>query len=224
MNYRSSTNYVKRCINKFSSKNELLDLAALSFPIKVDENTWIDITLSKAITNQPVPSEFHIQDRSLIVCIGRQLESHLTYEYVDREEKSDEAPIPLTATSYPLLRYGHWHSDVEARGIYVPVCAISGKSVQAKSSENVIEFEIDSEKIGYASYWNNYWRPSHPMQLLSLYGTYTILKQTDYSKWIPSISKETKYFYTCNAKILKAEDSFREFETQEINFIISNLD
>jgi len=216
--------YLKGCIRKFSLKNELFDLAAFSFPIKIDKNTWIDITVSKVITNREVPSEFKVQDRLLTICIGRELESHLKYEYVDSERKPGEAPTQLTGTSFPFLRYGHWHSDIDSRGVYVPVCAVDGKSVNARSANNVIEFEVDDVKIGYASYWNNSWRPSHPMEIPSLCGTYSALCPEEYYRWIQSISEETKCFYACKAKIIKAEDTFREFETQDINFIISNCD
>jgi len=216
--------YLKECTRKFSSKNELLDLAAFSFPIKIDENTWIDITVLKVLTNREVPSKFKIQDRLLNICIGRELESHLKYEYIENEREQVEVPTQLTGTSFPFLRYGHWHSDFESRGVYVPVCTVDGKGVNARSANNVIEFEVDDVKIGYASYWNNYWRPSHPKELSSLCGTYTVLRPEEFLKWIQPISDETKYFYACNVKILKAEDTFREFETQEINFTIPNFD
>jgi len=216
------SNYVKKCINEFGLKNDLHDLAALSLPIKVDENTWIDITVSMAITNQSIPSEFDIEERSQVTCTGKKLERQLTYEYQDCEEKPEESATVLTATTYPLLRYGHWHSDLETRGLYVPICREKGKSILAKSAYDVVEFEVDNLKIGHASYWNNYWKPIHPKQLCSLCGTYTILHQEHYSKWITSISKDTKYFYVCKAIILSAENSYGEFETQEITFIISD--
>ncbi|GAB6146114.1 ATP-binding protein [Desulfocicer niacini] len=217
---KNISEYIKKCIRGYNSKNELLDLAAFSFPIRIDGNNWIDITVSKIITNQAVTSEYSLKDRSLVVCIGRELETHLTYEYAGNGGNLDEAPIQLTATSYPLLRYGHWHSDFESRGVYVPVCAVEGRGVNARFANNVIEFEVDDVKIGYASYWNNYWRPSHPKELSSLCGTYTVLRSEEYFKRIQPISDETKYFYACNVKILKAEDTFREFETQDINFTI----
>lgn len=215
--------YLKGCIKKFNAENESLDLASFSFPIKIDENTWIDITVLKATTNREVPSEFKVQDRLLTICIGRELERHLKYEYAESKREKDKAPRQLTGTSFPFLRYGHWHSDIEARGVYVPICAVAGKKIIARSVNNVIEFEVDDAKIGHASYWNNFWRPSHPMEIPSLCGTYTVLQPEEYSKWMP-ISEETKYFYACNAKIMKAEDTFREFENQGINFIIKNCD
>jgi len=216
------SNYVNECINEFSSKNESLDLASLSLPVNVDENTWIDITVLKVFTFQSIPSEFETEERIQMWCIGGKLERQLSYQYNDGKEKSNKNAIPLTATSSPLSRYGHWHSDLEARGLYVPMCRETGKSIQATSAHDVIEFEVDNLKIGYSSYWNNYWYPIHPKQLRSLCGTYTILHQNHYSKWIATISEDTKYFYACKAIILSAENSYGEFETQDINFIISD--
>ena len=121
-----------------------------------------------------------------------------------------------------IILSGHWHSDIESRGVYVRIFAVTVKSVNARSANNVIEFEVDDVKIGYASYWNNSWRPSHPTEFPFFCGTYTVLRPEEYSKWLQSISERTKYFYAFNAKIMKAEDTFRELETQDINFIISN--
>ncbi|VAW66693.1 hypothetical protein MNBD_GAMMA09-2803, partial [hydrothermal vent metagenome] len=217
------SNYVNGCIKKFSSKNVLLDLVALSLPIKIDENTWIDITVLKAITNQSIPSEFDIEERTQGMSIGKKLERQISYQYNDSNEKLDEQATLLTVTTYPLLRFGHWHLDLEARGLFVPICRVPGKNIQARSAHDVVEFEIDKSKIGYSSYWNNYWKPKHPRQLRSLCGTYTILNQEHYSKLITSISEGTKYFYTCKAIILSSESSYGEFDTQDINFIISDL-
>ena len=216
------SDYIKSCINEFSSQNEFTDLAALSFPIKIDDSCWIEITALKAITNQSIPSEFDIKERSHGVCIGNELERQVTYEYLDSEKDLGESSILLTGTTYPVLRYGHWHSDLEARGLYVPISRAAGKSILAKSANEVIEFEVDNLKIGYSSYWNNYWKPIHPKQLRSLCGTYTTLRKERYSKWVPSLSAETRYFYTCKARILSSEESFKEFDIQDISFIISD--
>ena len=86
----------------------MLELAALSLPIKVDDNTWIDITILKAITNQSVPTEFDYEERSQEMSIGTKLERQLIYKYTDRKKKPSESSTLLTVTTYPLLRYGHW--------------------------------------------------------------------------------------------------------------------
>ena len=145
----------------------------------------------------------------------------MEYQSVDNEREPGRDTTQLTGTSWPFLRYGHWHSDIESRGIYIPVCTVGGKNVRAIPANKVIEFEVDDVIIGHASYWNNCWRPSHPKEISSLCGTYTVLRPETYSKWVQPVSDETKYFYACNAKILKAEDTFREFEIQDINFTIS---
>jgi hypothetical protein len=60
----------------------------------------------------------------------------------------------------------------------VPICRAPGKNIQAKSANSFIEFEVDNLKIGYSSYWNNYWKPIHPKQLRSLCGTYYLEPRT----------------------------------------------
>ncbi len=213
------SDYVKKCIADFDSLNNRLDLVALSFPIKINTNTWIDITVVKAITDQRIPSSFDIPERSKAICIGNKLERHLTYDYQDSNNNKN-SDFLLATTTYPLIRYGHWHSDIESRGIYIPYCRIPNKSVMASTNNEVLEFQVDDINIGHASYWNNYWNPAHPKQIRSLCGTFTVIEPQYYSKLIPPITKNTQYFYTCKATILNAKEPHQEFEAREINFII----
>ena len=213
------SNHIKQCINQFSSDNALLDLAALSLPIYIDDNTWIDVTVIKAVTDQIIPTNHDFDEHARCLRIGSLLKRTLKYEF---NEDDQSETVVLLGTTFTPIRYGHFHNDLESRGLYVPKCFIDGKSILGKSENGYFYYSIDGLTVGYSSYWNNNWKPIHPNDIRSLCGTYTALKKAHYSKWFPSIVKKKKQFYVCKASILTSKEIYKNFDVQEIKFTISD--
>ena len=213
------SNHIKQCINQFSSDNELLDLAALSLPIYIDDNTWIDVTVIKAVTDQIIPTNYDFDEHARCLRIGSLLKRTLKYEF---NEDDQSETVVLLGTTFTPIRYGHFHNDLESRGLYVPKCFIDGKFILGKSENEYFCYSIDGITVGYSSYWNNNWKPIHPNGISSLCGTYTALKKAHYTEWFPSIVKKKKQFYVCKASILTSKEIYKKFDVQEIKFTISD--
>ncbi|WP_220385942.1 hypothetical protein, partial [Klebsiella pneumoniae] len=91
---------------------------------KIDDNNWIDLTVAKVITEIELTPDMQIMERSGCLAIGNLLDKELSYEF--GESQMPKVPT-LAGTSYPVMRYGHWHSDLESRGFYIPKCPIDNK-------------------------------------------------------------------------------------------------
>ncbi|WP_036253828.1 ATP-binding protein [Methylobacter sp. BBA5.1] len=209
--------FVKEILVGFSEANASLELLALSVPIKLDNNRWIDLTLVKAVTDEALEPSVEIEERSGCVCVGSLLEEKLSYEF---DEKSKSEAIVLAITPYPFMRYGHWHSDLESRGFYIPNCNIDGKNVTASSMNGLFCYSVDGTNIGFSSFWYNYWQPIHPKGIRSLCGTFTAVEKNNYPKWL-QLEKKSKQLFACKATILISEDSYREFEPEAHEFRVS---
>jgi hypothetical protein len=212
--------FVKVILADFSEANASLELLALSVPIRLDNNKWIDLTLVKAVTEEALESGVEIEERSCCVCVGSLLEEKLSYEF---DEKSKSEAIVLAITPYPFTRYGHWHSDLESRGFYVPNCNIDGKNVTASCVDGLFCYSVDGTNIGFSSFWYNYWQPIHPKGIRSLCGTFTAVEKNNYPKWL-QFEKKSKQLFLCKANTLISEDSYKEFksETHEFRVLSGN--
>ena len=190
---------------------------ALSLPIKLDNNRWIDLTLVKAITDEELEDNVEIVERSGCVCIGTLLEKKLLYEFY--ENNKSEA-IVLAVTSYPYMRYGHWYSDLESRGLYVPNCNINGGKLTGKTDGGHFCYSINEIDIGYSTFWYSNWEPIYPKGIRSLTGTLTIVEKNSYPKWL-QFKEENKQLFVCTATILISSESYREFESETYEFTVS---
>ena len=120
---------------------------------------------------------------------------------------------------YPFNRYGHWHSDLEGRGFYIPKCILDGKKIAGSTCDGIYCYRIDNIKIGFSSFWYNDWEPIHPKELRSLYGTFTAVEKNKYSMWYESKSI-INCLYICHAKILRSENSYEDFHIENHVFRI----
>lgn len=208
--------FFEKALANFVKADDSIDLLALSLPIKLDDNNWIDLTVVKVATDSDL-TNIQIKERSGCLSVGSLLNENLSYEHSKKERSEDTV---LAVTPYPFNRYGHWHSDLEARGFYVPNCNIDGKKVVGSTTDGLFYYAIDDIKIGFSSFWFNQWKPIHPKELRSLCGTFTAVEKDKYSIWYKN-EDMTKCLYICHVKILRSEDSYREFDIEDHNFSIS---
>ena len=210
------TQFVEQALVNFVKADDSVDLLALSLPIKLDDNNWIDLTVVKATKDSDL-TNIQIKERSGCLSVGSLLDENLSYEHSRKEQSEDTV---LAGTPYPFNRYGHWHSDLETRGLYLPKCITDGKNITGSTYDGVYCYYIDNIKIGFSSFWYNEWRPIHPKELRSLCGTFTAVEKDKYSMWYKN-EDMIKCLYICRAKILRSEDSYREFDIENHDFSIS---
>ncbi|EGO8686693.1 ATP-binding protein [Escherichia coli] len=140
--------YVKEGLSNFSQTDDSNDLLAFSLPIKIDDNNWIDLTVAKVNTEIELTPDMQIIERSGCLSIGNLLDKELSYEF--GESQMPRVPT-LAGTSYPVMRYGHWHSDLESRGFYIPKCPIDNKKIVGSSSDGLFSYSIDGSQVGFSS-------------------------------------------------------------------------
>ncbi len=211
------TQFVEQALANFVKADDSLDLLALSLPMKLDDNNWIDLTVVKAIKNLDLIN-IQIEDRSsMYLSFGSLLDKNLFYDYRKKDQSEDTI---LACMPFPLNRYGHWYSDLETRGLYLPLCDIDGKNIIGSTCDGVYCYYIDDIKIGFSSFWYNDWQPNHPKELKSLCGTFTAVEKDKYSMWYKNEAM-IKCVYICHAKVLKSKDSYRKFDIENHDFSIS---
>ena len=215
-NAHELTQYAKEVLDSFKAQEQAIELLSASYPIKIDENNWIDFTIVKAKTKGELPKTVEIQERSSCLSVGNLLENTLSFECSD----NGSDPFFLTTIPYPYMRYGHWHSDLESRGIHVPICSIDDVTITASPKEGVLIFAANGTMIGHASFWNNHWKPIHPIGIRSLCGTYTVANQESTSEWRDD-SESLKSIYIINATVLTSEHSYGEYSSKEYAFHVT---
>lgn len=215
-NRDSLTQFVEQALANFVKADDSVDLLALSMPIKLDDNNWIDLTVIKATIDSDI-TNIQIEERSGSLSIGSLLDANLSYEHTKKEQSENTV---LAGTPYPYNRYGHWHSDLEARGLYLPKCIVDGKNITGSTCDGVYCYYIDDIKIGSSSFWYNDWQPIHPKELRSLCGTFTAVERDKCSMWYKN-EDIIKSVYVCRVKILRSEDSYREFDIENHEFRVT---
>ena len=216
LNRDSLIHFVEQALENFDKADDSVELLALSLPIKYDNNNWIDLTIVRA-TGDSEQSHIQFEERIGCISVGSLLDENLSYDQGSKEQFQNTV---MAVTPYPYNRYGHWHSDLETRGFYVPKCFIDGKNIIGSTSEGVYCYYIDNIKIGFSSFWYNDWKPIHPKEIKSLCGTFTAVAKDKYSMWYMN-ENMIKCLYICRAKILRSEDSFREFDVENHEFSVS---
>ncbi|MGI2171088.1 hypothetical protein ACROAE_13025 [Shewanella sp. MF05960] len=211
--------FVKGILLSFAAVNKSHDLLAISMPIKLDNDCWVDLTMVKATTGSKEVTDTVIEERFGCLTVGNLLESRLSYEF-DVKKQSENGVLAVTPV--PFMRYGHWHSDLESRGLYVPKCNICGMKITGLSIDGLFCYSVDNIGIGFSSYWYNDWQPAHPKGIRSFCGSYTAVQKDRYAKWLQVDSDKKKNLYSCKVKILSSKDTFREHEVEELTFTIDS--
>jgi Cdc6-like AAA superfamily ATPase len=211
--------FVKQALVNFGKHDDAVDLLALSLPIKLDDNNWIDLTVVKATIDSD-EATIQFDERSGCLSVGSLLDAKISYEHSKIKKSKNTA---LAGTPYPLNRYGYWHSDLEARGLYLPKCIADGRNITGSACDGVFCYYVDNIKIGSSSFWYNDWQPVHPKELRSLCGTLTSVERARYSLWYKN-DDMIKCLYACRARILHSEGLHREFaiENQEFRVAIED--
>jgi hypothetical protein len=184
--------------------------------IKLDDNNWIDLTVVKATIDSD-QTNIQIEERSECLSVGSLLDAQLSYEHGKKEKSEDTV---LAGKPYPFNRYGHWHSDLETRGLYLPKCIADGKNITGSTYDGVYCYYIDDIKIGASSFWYNDWQPIHPNELRSLCGSFTSVERDKYSLWHKN-EDMINGLYICSVRILRSEGFYREFDIESHEFHIA---
>lgn len=210
--------FVKLALANFDSIKGSQCLLAFSLPIKIDENTWIEVTVVKASVTEQSEEGLELEERSGCISIGNLLDPELTYEF----HYDDQNPGGVMATiPYPFYRYGHWHSDMEARGLYVPKSDIKDKRIVGKAVDGAFYYYADGSNIGFSEFWFAGWQPNHPKGIRSLCGSSTVIYNEKLGDWYSENESTVSFIYVCKAKVLSSTDSYRDFDEQELNFVIN---
>lgn len=217
LNTDNLIDFVEGALARFEKEDDVLDLLALSFPIKLDDNSWVDLTIVKALTELELTKNVQIEERLGCLSLGNLLDKELYYKL--DESAMSEGPV-LAGTPYPLMRYGHWYSDLESRGFYIPKCTIDGKNIIGSSADSLFYYSVDGETIGFSSFWYNYWQPIHPKGIRSLCGSYTAVSKERMVEWRSLSSAQHISCYVCKAIVLTSENDYSEFNEHVIEFII----
>lgn len=216
----SITKFVNHALAKFDSINDSLSLLAFSLPIKIDENTWIDLSVVKASTTDGCDEDFLLEERSGCIAVGNLLDQEITYEFSSNDETHGGV---MATTAFPFNRYGHWHSDMESRGLYVPKSNIDDIKVVGKANEGVFCYFVDQTQVGHSSFWYSHWYPSHPKGIKSLCGSYTVAEKDKLS--IIYMNEEVSGLlgcrYVCNVKVLYSKEVYREYDEKNYKFTVA---
>ncbi|HEJ2755845.1 TPA: ATP-binding protein [Pseudomonas aeruginosa] len=208
-------NFVKKALANFEESDDSNHLLAFSLPIKIDENNWVDLTVVKASPEFEFATDIEIVERSSCLAVGDLLDNKLSYEPSGKPEG-----FLLAGTSYPFMRYGHWYSDLESRGLYIPRCTVDGKTIIGSSSDGFYYYSVDGANVGFSSFWYNYWQAVHPKGIRSFCGSYTVVSKERIGEWLSLSGTQHKSYYICKAILLTSEDKYRELHEQEIEFCV----
>jgi len=205
--------FATQVLTQFNLNNPTLDLLSVSFPIRIDDNNWIDLTILNT-ENDEVSSETVEINQMQILRIGNLLNRELHYQNSLSSSKLEA----LADTSYPINRFGHWHSDLESRGFYIPKTNIKDAQITGKANGNKFSYYIEDEEIGFSSYWNTEWNPVHPNGVKSLCGTFTAVEKSKYAYWRNLMEDNSEKIYLCSAKIMTREQPYEDFIQEKFSF------
>lgn len=210
--------FVKVAMANFNSIDDSQALLAFSIPIRIDEHNWIDLSIVRAATFKNSEEALQVEERSGCITVGDLLSPELTYEFSSNDKNHSGV---MATTPYPFNRYGHWHSDMESRGLYVPKCDIDDKKLIGKTTDGEFCYYVDESKIGFSSFWFSEWQPKHPKGIRALCGSSTVIHKDKLGDWYNEKESMAGFVYVCKAKVLSSEDSYRDFDEQELSFMIT---
>lgn len=208
--------FINKCISNLNDHENTSVLGALSFPIQIDQDCWLDFTILRGVILGESLSTFSIENRTNGFSIGEKLNRHITYVCDELGLSKEHNIIQLTGSTYPLSRYGHWHSDLETRGIHIPLTYDKNREIKALPFDGELKFLIDEHMIGKFAYWNYHWDPIHPKGLNSLCGTYTLLSSSNLDHWMHNKLSGKEQVFMCKVSQIRRDRTFASYETNEI--------
>ena len=211
--------FIQTCSVNLKELNEDNELVAISFPSKVSDNVWLDITIVKALHKEEEEvTSISLKERNNALAIGEGLNQYITYYSFENEDEKNY--VQLTGLTWPVSRYGHFYSDLESRGIYVPLTYDKNKNIVLIPTEQKLKFLLNGTAIGETSYWYYRWASTHPKGIDSLCGSYTLLSKSNINSIINHKYKEWKEVFICEITILSREHSYGEFNKDKNILIV----
>lgn len=150
INEESASNFLQAIIERLRCSEAELELAHLSFPVKISDNEWLDFTFTRGI--QGAHKEGDIESYYM----GKSLEcpSYVTTQL--REFISEKAPLfaPIVCVPFPLKRYGYWlYGLFMERGFAAPVkLSPKGGEVSYCSKDGMLTYRTCGLEIGHWSF------------------------------------------------------------------------
>ncbi|APW65279.1 hypothetical protein LPB137_05165 [Poseidonibacter parvus] len=219
VNESNLLDFINQCVVNLQKEDKNLELGSLSFPFQIDENNWLDITIVKAVVcPDEIISNIMIEEKNNAICYGEKLDSKITY--FCHELEKGKSIFQLTGTTYPISRFGHFYSDLETRGIYIPLTYDKNKDVIAEPGNGQLNFLLEDNIIGTAGYWYYKWEPTHPKKIISLCGTYTLLSKSTITQWINKNFNKWEHVYICKVSIIERDRIHNQYNTREKYFIL----
>ena len=204
---------IQAVILDLESSSQGIELGAISFSAPIDDLSFLDIEIVRAI-EEPKRITAEQEDPWLWRCQSRALDTQKTIETVS--ERGNRLYL-LAAKSYPHLHYGHWHSEIDSRGIYSPVSFDENIKFTMSYVENCLQFVCSENKIAYFKYANNKWQPSYNKLGNSNTITALMLEKDNRKAWCLPTGNEV---YRCRVKAFKREESYSEFEIEEYETLL----
>ncbi|MGI1987993.1 ATP-binding protein [Shewanella glacialipiscicola] len=208
--------YLGNCITNY---NEALDLGALSFPLKIDSDNWIDITIVLAKKTNQSDVDFNILRGDIGFSFGDKLKPDLQFVTKLGSCSKYDNCHPLFGTTHPYTRIGYWQIDLETRGLYIP---FTDEQVSAKHNAFKTSFVLDEKQIAESIFWSSVNSLSHPRKIKSLYGTCTLFDHNN-NTWLERGLQNMPSIYLCSVSVLTRKHHYEDFNIDEYNFSLDQI-
>jgi hypothetical protein len=192
----------------FDTVSEFQELGAISFSVNVDDLCFIEVEVIKASCDSVVNLAKREEP-----WLWRYQEQSIANEkiIVNASKRSETIPL-LAAKSYPYQHYGHWHSEVDSRGIYCPVLWNENDKLVMRYTDNCIEFICKESKVAEFRYANNNWQPSYNKAGNSNTISMLMLEKEHKNIWTEQIECES---FRCQIRVFKKKESYSDFEMED---------
>ncbi len=203
--------YLGDCITNYT---EVLGLGALSFPLKIDSDKWIDITIILAKKTNHYDVDFNILRGDVGFSLGDKLKTDLKFVTKLSSYSKYHNCQPLFGTIHPLTRVGYWQIDLESRGLYIP---LTDEEISARYNDFQTSFFMRDKPISESIFWPSVHSLSHPQKIKSLYGTCTVFERNN-NEWLERELQGGPGIYLCSVSVLTRENHYDDFDIDEYNF------
>ncbi|NDV25960.1 hypothetical protein [Desulfovibrio sp. JC010] len=208
--------FLQQCTKNINFIDKSLFLGALSFPIIFNSFSRVDITCLCGFFTAQEASPL-LFERVGGYSSATRFEDRLHYQTTVREQFLATNCRPLVSQVEPKNRFGHWHSDIETRGIYVPVLSTIESELIGTCEGHHINFNHDGNTIGHCGYWNVNWDVAYPQGFGPNCGTYTLLNKDHLKTWVtePTLSSLS---FLCRARFTTKKMAYESYSTEEMLF------
>ncbi|ECC9552481.1 NACHT domain [Salmonella enterica] len=206
--------YVEECLNAFKNEQENSILGALSLPVRIDENNWLDITAVMGIQTEEYAS-FKIQHADCGHSVDSLLQAYRNIKFSFAKWAEYQNCVPLLGSTRELLRIARWDIMYEFRGLFSFGCQ---EQVTAYPAKNRINFDYQGKTIGYSDFWQAIPLSIYPKDIRSPVATYTAYDKDLACNWKNHSVLKKPNIMLCDCKVLKRENSYSPFEISDIRF------